>query len=236
MNTIGTPQWTRDDLRAKLQEFSGLYEQRPIADNRYGMRSPQMFPVWFVAQLLEPSYIIESGVWKGQGTWFCEKASPRSEIHSIDVRLRSREYISERVTYHRWDFCYIDWSEISKEDTLCVFDDHQNAVERVKFAQANGFKMLMFDDNYPLGQGDCYSLKKALAEGGEDADYLRRVLRVYYEFPPVFKTKKTRWGDAWSARTYPTPRPLCKRVWAPYLQVYFDEAYTYNWMCYGELK
>ena len=236
MNTIGTPQWTRDDLRGKLQEFSKLYAKRPVADNRYGMRSPQMFPVWFIAQRLRPTYVIESGVWKGQGTWFLEQAAPDAQVHSIDVDLSRREYISERVTYHCWDFFYIDWSSISKEDTLCFFDDHQDAMARVRFAQENGFKMLMFEDNYPPGQGDCDSLKKVFARGGKDADYLRSALRVYYEFPPVFQTRKTRWGDAWTDKAYPTPRALCKRVWAPYLQVYLDEAMHYTWMCYGELK
>ena len=235
MTTIGVVRWTRDNLRAKLQEFSSLYEKRPIADNRYGMRSPQMFPAWFVMQFLRPTYIIESGTWKGQGTWFCEQASPSSEIHSIDINLESREYISEKVTYHNWDFSWVDWSGISTEEALCLFDDHQNAVERVRFAKEQGFRRLMFDDNYPPGQGDCYSLKKAFAEGSEDADYLRSVLRVYYEFPPVFKTRRTRWGDEWRGKKYATPRPLYERVKAPYLQLYLDEAPTYTWICYAEL-
>lgn len=233
MNTIGVVRWTRDGLRSKLKEFSELRKDRPIKNNFGGMRSPHMFIAWFAAQFLKPKYIIESGVFKGQGTWFFEKASPDSEIHSIDPHLWQREYISEKVIYHIEDFFHIDWSDISKEETLCFFDDHQDAVERVKFAQENGFKTLMFEDNYPPGQGDCYTLKQAFAKGDEDANYLRDILKVYYEFPPVFKMEKTRWGHKWDI--YPTPKPLYESVEHHYLQVYFDEARWYTWMCYMEL-
>ncbi len=234
---IGKSKWTRSDLKSKLKEFSELYKNRPIKDNYWGMKSPHMFSAWFAIQFLKPKCIIESGTWKGQGTWFFEKAAPNAKIHSIDIDLGLREYISEKVIYHNIDFFDIDWNDIPKEKTLCFFDDHQDVVERVKFAKENGFKMLMFEDNYPPCQGDCYSLKKAFAtKGGEDADYLKDVLKVYYEFPPVLKSERTRWGDKWDDKKYPTPEPLYKNVENEYLQVYFDELIHYTWICYVELK
>jgi hypothetical protein len=39
-------------------------------------------------------------------------------------------------------------------------------VERVRQLERFGFRHAMFEDNYPAGVGDCYSLKAALSGGG----------------------------------------------------------------------
>ena len=75
---------TREKMLELIDEFHQLYQTRPIKDNNGGMKSGHMFPSWFVIKTLQPKYIIESGVWKGLGTWFFEKASPNSKIISID--------------------------------------------------------------------------------------------------------------------------------------------------------
>ena len=67
---FGTVPWTPDEMRAKLEEFAGLYETRPIEDNSGGMSSTHCFLFWFVLQRLKPKVVVESGVWRGQGTWF----------------------------------------------------------------------------------------------------------------------------------------------------------------------
>ena len=56
-----------------LNEFYQLYLQRPIKDNSGGMKSAHMFNTWFILKALQPAYIIESGVWMGQGTWLLRK-------------------------------------------------------------------------------------------------------------------------------------------------------------------
>ena len=233
---IGQEKWSNSDMKNKLEEFSGLYGIRPEKNNTYGMKSPQLFLSWFIMQAEKPEYIIESGVYKGLGTWFFEKACPGAKIHSIDIALQQRKYISNNVIYHNKDFLGIDWNVIEKQKTICFFDDHQNAVERVKFLENSGFKRMIFEDNYPTGQGDCYSFKQAFDRDGEDAAYLRSVLKVYSELPPVFMTEKTRWGDVWSQEKYPTPEPLYRNIEKDYLQIFFDEAIYYNWMCYAEIK
>jgi len=42
-----------------------------------------MFASWFMARQLDPEVIIESGVWRGQGTWLLEQACPRAQIISM---------------------------------------------------------------------------------------------------------------------------------------------------------
>ena len=142
---------------------------------------------------------------------------------------------------------------------------------------------MIFEDNYPTTQGDCYSLKKAFANAGFepahaqqvtafnavtlrvliklarlmgvnpthltpqydavkirpndfDAKFLRKHLEVYFEFPPVFKAGKTRWGDDWDNENYPTPEPLFQQPDKPTHDIFVDEALFYTWVCYAKLK
>jgi len=270
--TIGQVPWTREDMISKLEEFSSLYGNRPIKDNKGGMLSPHMFSVWFALQSLNPKAIVESGVWLGQGTWFFEKACPDAKLYCIDLNLDRIQYKSARAEYFDRDFSAIDWSQLSKDETLLFFDDHQNAFERVKTVKSFGFKHIIFEDNYPPLRGDCYSLKKVFMHSGFkfnppcpksikarlkqrarallgmtdsgyreippneiDAKYLRENLEVYYEFPPIFKTEYTRWGDLWDDENYPTPEPLLNSVEKEYQKKYMDEAVFYTWMCYIKL-
>jgi hypothetical protein len=171
------------------------------------------------------------------------------------------------VKYFDKDFFKIDWSIIpDKNDTLLFFDDHQNALERIKKGKEIGFKRYIFEDNYPSKQGDCYSLKKAFQHAGfnpndkkkgikttikqlinpvkwkkippnsQDSEYLKEVLDIYYEFPPVFKKYNTRWGDTWEENHYPTPPPLYDNVEHDYLKIFDEEAIHYTWICYARLK
>lgn len=118
---IGEEKWPRSDMKNKLEEFVELYKNRPEGNNIYGMKSPHLFLAWFIIQASKPEYIIESGVYKGLGTWFFEKANPDAKIHSIDIALWQRKYISNKVVYYSKDFSNIDWSSINKEKTICFF-------------------------------------------------------------------------------------------------------------------
>lgn len=270
--TIGRSPWTREDMTARLAEFSSLYEDRPIRDNAGGMLSSHMFFMWFALKVLMPKAVVESGVWLGQGTWFIENACPRAQLYCIDPVPDRIRYRSARAVYHNRDFATLDWTRLPKEETVLFFDDHQNAYERVKTAKWFGFRHLLFEDNYPPAQGDCYSLKKAFAHAGfhpnrrisqswmsrlawrvesalkmtrtesgaispneVDAKYLRENLDIYYEFPPIFRTSQTRWGDRWDDQKYPTAQPLMDVVASQHLQRFMDEATNYTWMCYVKL-
>lgn len=226
--------WTNDDLRSELKEFTELYKQRPIDNNRGGMKSSHLFPTWFLIKRMQPEYIIESGTFQGQGTFFMEKAAPEAQICSIEPRPEQIKWRSQNVLYYEEDFSTKNWNSEGK--TLIHFDDHQNAVERIKQMKVRGFKYAMFEDNYPIGQGDCYSLKQAIEGGGKDAAYLKKNLKLYYEFPPIFKTYLTRWGDEWSK--YPTPEPLYEiggKGYENWMSELVAETTSYTWICYIEL-
>jgi len=163
--SIGAPNWTREEMIVSLDEFVSLYQQRPIQDNTGGMKAPHLFAVWFMARALAPPLIVESGVWKGQGTWLLEQACPSARIISLDPDLSRRIYVSEKVVYSTLDFSLQDWTDLPVK-SLVFFDDHQNAYRRLQQCHWFGFKHIIFEDNYPVSQGDCYSLKKAFSHAG----------------------------------------------------------------------
>jgi hypothetical protein len=163
---IGEPPWTRDELRAALKEFAELYGRRPIRDNAGGMKAPHLFSAWFGLRRLKPRAIVESGIWLGQGTWFFERACPEAELYCIDVNLERIQYRSPKARYFDRDFATLDCSALPREETVLFFDDHQNAYARLMLARWLNFRHVFFEDNYPPGQGDCYSLKKAFAQAG----------------------------------------------------------------------
>ncbi|MCZ6672244.1 MAG: hypothetical protein O7C75_04815 [Verrucomicrobia bacterium] len=164
---FGPVPWSRPEILECLEEFSRLYEERPIRDNRGGMKAPHMFAVWFMVRQLSPDIIVESGVWKGQSTWLLEKACPKAELFSIDLNLKTREYVSNRAIYSDKDFSEQDWSDLP-DQSLVFFDDHQNAYRRLQQCSWFGFRHIIFEDNYPITKGDCYSLKKVFSEVGFD--------------------------------------------------------------------
>lgn len=244
VETIGAINWNEDDLRAQLEEFEYLYKQRPIRNNMGGMNSAHMYYVWFLTKRLNPIHIIESGIWKGQSTWLFEQAAPQAKIISIDPKLGKREYISTKVNYTKTDFSKIDWSVIvDKENTLCFFDDHVGS-HRLKQCYENGFKHILYEDNYPGPGGnwmkDALSVKAALQANGDEARYLRSIIKTYYEFPPIFNPRFTK--EKWRSFRVPgkqkdcTKNPLVTQKSENYHNLYYSEAEGYRWIAYIELR
>lgn len=164
---IGNVGWTRDDMRAAYTEFKDLYKNRPMATNENGMKAPHAFLTWFMLRQCAPTLIVESGVWRGQGTWFIEQACPKADIVCLDVDLSPVTYRAANAEYIESDFDIVDFSGRDLSSALCFFDDHQNAVARVQQMLWKGFRTAIFEDNYPAGVGDCYSLKQALSGVGQ---------------------------------------------------------------------
>jgi len=239
---IGKSAWDRDDMTLYLQEFLDVYKHRPIDDNSGGQKAAQLFYSWYVAKKLKPKVIIESGVFKGQGTWAFEQASPETKLICLDPYLDQwGGYRSSTAQYLKKDFKEIDWSFIQdKSDVLCFFDDHQNAFERILQMKLFGFKKAMFEDNYPEGHGDCLSLKKILEHPEKyqvlpdmsAEEYLLKIVKVYQEMPPIFSISKTRWGTEW--HLYRTNPPLLSDENKNF-SIFSDEMDQYTWINYIEI-
>ena len=232
---IGDVSWSRNDIESKLDDFMKLYEKRPIINNNGGMGAPHCFATYFLMKSLNKPFITESGIWKGQSTWLIENTCPSAKLLCIDPNLNKRIYISKKATYTT-----TDWSKLNianPEETLCFFDDHQNAMGRVKRAVEQGFKHLIFEDNYPVGRGDCESLKQTFNKNTDDMKFLRENIEIYYEFPPVFKQEKTRWGDDWNDVNYPTTEPIFQELKGnEKYREFYDDALGYTWIAYVKLR
>lgn len=245
----GIQLWDFKDVVSLMEEFLSIYDKRPIKNNQGGMTSTHLFWTWYVLRKINPANIIESGVFKGQGTWMISQACPDAKIFSIDPVLSRRVYIDDKVDYYTEDFNFIDWEGLDKENTLCFFDDHQNAYSRLQQMKWMGFKKAMFEDNYPVSRGDCYSCKKVLSECGlvidgeqkiepnsVHAKYFRNNIKTYTTLPPLFKNEMTRWGDEWDDVHYPTPVPIFSDADIEKYKIVKEEAFGYTWICYVELK
>lgn len=244
-------QFNANDQKLYLDEFLDLYNKRPITDNTGGMKSAHMFNAWYVIKKLKPKYIIESGVWKGQGTWFFEKASPDSELICIDPIPQNRQITIPKAQYINHDFTNIDWiKSIDTSQSFVFFDDHQSCIERIKHCVSQKFVHIMFEDNYPWDQGDCYSPKKILSQktyvidkagdkswhepSAVDLETLQSSIDIYQEMPPIFIEKTTRWGCDWTNK-YDTPSPILDSISKNKYQTFYDERLDYTWICYLKL-
>jgi hypothetical protein len=107
----GKQRWNFSDVKSEIAEFLELYEKRPIKNNQGGMTSTHLFWTWYVCRKLNPESIIESGVFKGQGTWLFRQACPNAKIFSIDPCLEVRTYIDTEVRYFTEDFNLIEWNQ-----------------------------------------------------------------------------------------------------------------------------
>jgi len=233
VQSIGSPLLSHDDIKLYLDEFLEAYNDRPIKDNQGGMASPHCFATWCMLKKISPNFVIESGVFKGQGTWLIEKALPGVKLFSIEPWLNRIEYTSNQAKYLSSDFSLIDWSkeDIIPEQTVCFFDDHQDCPPRLLTANKFGFTKLIFEDNYPIGQGDCISLKHLLESNSPLS--LRKQIKTYWEFPPVNLSSHVRWGDKWNDDLYPTQTPIFNSIELQY-KIFSDEAQSYTWICYLE--
>ncbi len=161
----------REELIDSFKKFLEIYQKRPIKNNRGGMKLAHCFAFYIFLKKIKPPLIVESGVFKGQGTWLIENICPNSEIICIDIYPHKRIYTSKKAKYYSKDFKYLDWSNIP-ENSLAFFDDHQNAIDRLIYAKWCGFKHLIFEDNVSASMGgDTYSLKKAFSNSGHLIKY-----------------------------------------------------------------
>ena len=164
------PNWNKIELIKELKIFEKLYKDRPIQNNINGMLFPHMFATYFILKKINPSFVIESGVFKGQSTWLIEKTLPNSKILSIDINLNQREYISKNAKYSNIDFKNQDFSNIPN-DTLVFFDDHIDHYERLKQAKFFNIKNIVLEDNYKKGKGDFYTIKHSYQNVGFNHNY-----------------------------------------------------------------
>ena len=161
---------TNKEIEPYLSEFIEIYKNRPIINNIGGMGFNHSFALYVILKKLNVSNIYESGIYKGHSTWLIENSLDKFNLVSIDINLGLREYISnnENIKYFEGDIEDLSFKDIDVKNTIVYFDDHTNVIERLKFLYSWGIKYAIFEDNYPVGQGDAYSVRKVLNKSGQD--------------------------------------------------------------------
>jgi len=137
------------EAAAIVERFESVYAARPLRDNAGGTMRNSSTWLFVVAALLRPSTIVESGTYKGHGSWLMAQAAPEARIVTFDV---VRE--TDRVTAAGVDYRLGDWSDAADmralpPDTLCVFDDHISHRLRLSEARDRGVRLALVDDDYP---------------------------------------------------------------------------------------
>ncbi len=166
------PRWEKNEILKEVEIFEKLYEQRPIKNNIHGMRFQHMFATYFILKKLKPSFVIESGVFRGQSTWLIENTLPQANILSIDIDLSQRIYISKKAKYSNIDFKDHNFSNLP-EDTLVFLDDHVNHYERLKQAKFFNIKKIILEDNYIEEKGDFYTINHAINNKGFNHNFTK---------------------------------------------------------------
>ena len=90
-----------------------------------------------------------------------------------DTNPRTSYFVGDKFV----DFDKLDLSGFNREQMLCFFDDHQNAVQRVLQCIQKGVKHLFFNDNYPVGAGSHYTLQHLLLNDN------RQVFDLHNQYP-----------------------------------------------------
>ena len=237
------PQLNDTFIKNKMDDFLNIYKNRPIQNNHGGGLAVNLFDVYCAFTYVKPKYIIESGIFQGQGTWLLEQILPNSKIVSIDPFLEQRKYISNKVKYTTTDFLNFTNDNISKErakETIIYFDDHQDQYKRLMHAYNLGFKHLLFDDNYPEFRGKRHLTLQACLNNKADPGFyippnakedLFKAIKTYHIFKPIFK-----WTEPITMEvSYIEQEPLFIEYDEKY-KIFYDSMHNYRWSTYVELK
>jgi hypothetical protein len=166
-----------EDAKRRIPEFVDLYKHRPFKINEGGMKFNHSFATWYMLSTLSPNIVVESGVWKGHSTWLIEQCCPNAELFCLDLDYSRLQYRSSRAVYFQKDFSECDWSDVDTSRVVALFDDHQNAYSRLKDLYWSGMLRAIFDDNFPCGEGDAYSLRHVLSDSGYGGVRMKKKIR-----------------------------------------------------------
>lgn len=139
-----------DSIAKHIAEFRKIYLKSPITMNFYGANFPSGVNLFLIARHLAPRVIVESGVYKGQSSYFLASACPKAEIHAFDPNLGELRHRAPGVKYHDHDWMSMEVACDPVGEGFCFFDDHVNQAKRVIQAHARGFRHMLVDDSWPI--------------------------------------------------------------------------------------
>lgn len=139
----------RDWLREVVEDLWSATAKLPVKDaSRGGSWFHNLFWLYVFGRAVDPEFVVESGVFKGQSLAMLRQAAPSAEMHAFDLSFANLLERLPGVTYHE-----SDWSEVplsaSGRRSLAYFDCHVDHGRRIREAHERGFRTLLFDDAPP---------------------------------------------------------------------------------------
>jgi len=138
-----------ETIKSAVADFCSVFLDSPVNLNSGGANFPGGLNLFLISRCLDPELIVESGVYKGQSTYFLARACPYAAAHAFDPNMAEVVRVP-RVTYYANDWMHTQIACGPATKGLCFFDDHQNQARRVLQAFERGFKYLIFDDSWPM--------------------------------------------------------------------------------------
>ena len=195
--------------RNELDEFMENIYFAEIQTNEGGMKINDMFSLYFLLSRMKPTVVVESGIWKGYSTKIIRKTlGDDVKIVCLDPLDNTKDGFRDDNANTAYfigdafvDFEQLDLSEYVANDVdrvLCIFDDHQNAAERMSQCVQKGVKHVFFSDNYPVNAGSHYSIQHLIDNDPRESintfpkfdmsqrDSLIERIRIYVIFPNIF--------------------------------------------------
>jgi len=131
-----------------VSEFRQIYPDRPVIDNAGGSGFADSLLIFVTARLINPDYIVESGVHRGHSTWLLRQACPNSEMHCFDVTFSERRYKDSTAQYFTNDWMETELRAPENKSSMIFFDDHVDHALRLRQAHARGFESIILDDDF----------------------------------------------------------------------------------------
>jgi len=144
------PAHAESQVAEAVAAFFPVYARRPLPNNKGGGLINDSLCLYVTARLLAPSFIAESGSYRGHSAWLLHQACPAAKIVSFDVRLAQLGHREPGITYCEGDWMLHDLPAFDPATALVWFDDHINQARRLREARARGFRRALFDDNFPV--------------------------------------------------------------------------------------
>jgi hypothetical protein len=129
---------------------------RAMTNNRaFGIRgtTPGNGTIWLflLARILNPSVIVESGVFHGSSLFTLKRAVPNAKMFAFDVNFGTLISRLDGVDYREHDWG-TDNVRAEGASDLCFFDDHINNCMRIRQSYDRGFRHVIVDDSPDLGE------------------------------------------------------------------------------------
>ena len=200
--------------RNDLDEFMENIYFDEIQTNDGGMKINDMFSLYFLLTRMKPAVVVESGIWKGYSTKIIRKTVGDDVkilcLDPLDITKDGFRDDNVNTTYLIGDgAAFVDFEQLDLSEygidivndadrVLCIFDDHQNAAQRMSQCVQKGVKHVFFNDNYPVNAGSLYSIQHLIDNDERDVfgqldlsqrESLIRRIRIYVVFPNVFSGK-----------------------------------------------